>query len=178
MYFRDWVSKLLELSCPWKIIGILLFKEILAFYWSPLLGIWESTAGLSSGPHYSSTQRTHIFFLSQNQLYYILLSNLTLAIARGCLHLEFLVEIVYSLLISAIRVVFPPTLFSYIVLESSWNVMAHGDAREWKWRGNSRMEWVASTLHTTSEHVVFSITTADAHTSTASSRLNWRPPPI
>jgi hypothetical protein len=53
--------------------------------------------------------------------------------------------------------------------------MAHGDAREGKWRGNWRMEWVASTLHTTSEHGVFSITTADAHTSAASSRLNWRP---
>jgi len=53
--------------------------------------------------------------------------------------------------------------------------MAHGDAREGKWRGNWRMEWVASTLHTTSEHDVSSITTADAHTSAASSRLNWRP---
>ena len=60
-------------------------------------------------------------------------------------------------------------------LECSWNVMAHGDAREGKWRGNWRMEWVASTLHTTSEHGVSSITTADAHTSSASSRLNWRP---
>jgi len=37
--------------------------------------------------------------------------------------------------------------------------------REGKWRGNWRMEWVASTLHTTSEHGVSSITTADAHTS-------------
>ena len=60
-------------------------------------------------------------------------------------------------------------------VESSWNVMAHGDALEGKWRGNWRMEWVASTLHTTSEHGVSSITTADAHTSAASSRLNWRP---
>jgi len=42
-------------------------------------------------------------------------------------------------------------------VESSWNVMAHGDAREGKWRGNGRMEWVASTLHTTSEHGVSSI---------------------
>jgi len=54
-------------------------------------------------------------------------------------------------------------------------MMAHGDAREGKWRGNWRMEWVASTLHTASEHGVSSITTADAHTSVASSRLNWRP---
>jgi hypothetical protein len=53
--------------------------------------------------------------------------------------------------------------------------MAHGDAWEGKWRRNWRMEWVASTLHTTSEHVVSSITTADAHTSAASSRLKWRP---
>ena len=60
-------------------------------------------------------------------------------------------------------------------VESRWNVMAHGDAREGKWRGIWRMEWVASTLHTTSEHGVSSITTADAHTSAASSRLNWRP---
>ena len=57
-------------------------------------------------------------------------------------------------------------------VESSWNVMAHGDARERKWRWNWRMEWVASTLHTTSEHVVSSITTADAHASAASSRMN------
>jgi len=60
-------------------------------------------------------------------------------------------------------------------VESSWNVIAQADAREGKWRGNWRMEWVASTLHTTSEHGVSSITTADAHTSAASSRLNWRP---
>jgi len=46
--------------------------------------------------------------------------------------------------------------------------------RERKWRGNWRMEWVASTLHTTSEHGVSSITTADGHTSAASRRLNWR----
>jgi len=58
---------------------------------------------------------------------------------------------------------------------SSWNVMAHGNARKGKWRGNWRMEWVASTLHSTSERGVSSITTANAHTSAASSRLNWRP---
>jgi hypothetical protein len=54
--------------------------------------------------------------------------------------------------------------------------MAHGDAREGKWRGNWRMELVASTLHTTSEHGVSSITTDDPHTSAASSRLNWSSP--
>ena len=61
------------------------------------------------------------------------------------------------------------------LVDSSWNVMANGDAREGKWSGSRRMEWVASTLHTTSEHGVSSITTADAHTSAASSQLNWRP---
>ena len=61
------------------------------------------------------------------------------------------------------------------ILDSSWNVTAHGDAREGKWRRKWRMEWVASTLHTTSEHGVYSITIADAHTSAASSWLNWRP---
>jgi len=64
-------------------------------------------------------------------------------------------------------------VFVLAYVESSWNVMAHGDAREGKWMGNWRMEWVSSTLHTTSEHGVSSITTADAHTSAASSRLNW-----
>jgi len=68
-----------------------------------------------------------------------------------------------------------PALDDVLSVQFSWNVMAHGDAREGKWRGNWRMEWVASTLHTTSEHGVSSITTADAHTSAASGRLNWRP---
>ena len=53
--------------------------------------------------------------------------------------------------------------------------MAHGDAREEKWRGKWRMEWVASTLHSTSERGAPIIITADAHTSAASGRLNWRP---
>ena len=45
------------------------------------------------------------------------------------------------------------------LVDSSWNVMAHGEAREGKWSRNWRMEWVASTLHTTSEHGKSSITT-------------------
>jgi len=60
-------------------------------------------------------------------------------------------------------------------VESSSNMMVHGDAREGEWRGNWWMEWIASTLHIASQHGVSSITTADAHTSAASSRLNWRP---
>jgi hypothetical protein len=65
--------------------------------------------------------------------------------------------------------------FSPRQVESSWNVMAHGDPWEGKWRGNWRIERVTSTLHATSEHGVSGITTADMHTSTPSSRLNWRP---
>jgi hypothetical protein len=69
------------------------------------------------------------------------------------------------------RTVSAPTL----QIDCVWNVMAHGDARKGNWRGNGRMEWAASTLRTTSEHGVSNITAADAHTSAASSRLNWRP---
>jgi hypothetical protein len=38
------------------------------------------------------------------------------------------------------------------------------------------MEWVASTLHTTSEYGVSSITTADAHTTAASSQTELTSP--
>jgi len=30
------------------------------------------------------------------------------------------------------------------MIDSNWNVMAHSDAREGKWRGNWRKEWVAT----------------------------------
>ena len=59
----------------------------------------------------------------------------------------------------------------YTPVEMWWHTVTHGG----EWRGNRRMEWVASSLHTTSENGVSSITTADAHISAASSRLNWRP---
>jgi hypothetical protein len=39
-------------------------------------------------------------------------------------------------------------------VESSWNVMAHGDARVGKWRGNWQMEWVAVT-HTLHRNMVY-----------------------
>ena len=70
---------------------------------------------------------------------------------------------------------------------STTEQFAYSPAEMWRhtvtpWRGsqggNWRMQWVASTLHTTSEHGASSITTADAHTSAASSRLNWRPLPV
>ena len=66
-------------------------------------------------------------------------------------------------------------LYALLVVDSSWNVTARGDAREGKWRGNWRMEWVASTLHTTSKHGVSTINIADAHNSAASCRLTWYP---
>ena len=53
-----------------------------------------------------------------------------------------------------------------------WHTVKHGRGSEGE---TGQMEWVASTLHTTSEHCVSSITTTDAHTSAASSQLNWRP---
>ena len=51
--------------------------------------------------------------------------------------------------------------------------VTHGRGSE---GGNWRKEWVASTLHTNSECGLSIITTADAHTSAASSRPT--PPPI
>ena len=72
---------------------------------------------------------------------------------------------------------FSALLMKKYVVESSWNVMAHGDARE-KWRGNKRTEWVTSKRHMTAEYgLARAVPTlqADAHSSPASSRLNWRP---
>jgi hypothetical protein len=57
--------------------------------------------------------------------------------------------------------------------ESSWNVMAHGDAQE-KRRGNEK--WVTSKRHMTAEHrLARAVQTlqADVHSSPASSRMNW-----
>ena len=62
-----------------------------------------------------------------------------------------------------------------LLVESSWNLMGHGDAREGNWRRNWEMEWVTSTLLTTSERVVSNIIATDAHTSPGSSRMNWSP---
>jgi len=61
-------------------------------------------------------------------------------------------------------------------VESSWNVMAHGDAREEKLRGNKKMEWVTIKRHMSGEHRLaraVKILQADVHRSPASSRLNW-----
>ena len=53
--------------------------------------------------------------------------------------------------------------------------MAHGDAREGKWRGKMRMEWVASSLALYVGTRSIQSLSADPHSSTASSRLNWHP---
>jgi hypothetical protein len=66
----------------------------------------------------------------------------------------------------------------FIVVESVWNAMAHGDAQEGKWRGNRRMEWVGSALPlylgTRSIQLIQSLP-ADLHSSSASTQLNWLP---
>ena len=62
------------------------------------------------------------------------------------------------------------------VVDSRWIMMAQGDAREGKWRGNWQTKWVANTLHTTSERGVSSITTADAQTSAAI--IDWTDGPV
>ena len=69
-------------------------------------------------------------------------------------------------------------VFEKPTVESSWNVNAHGDAREEKWRENKRLEWVTIKRHTTAEHrLARAVQTlqADVHSPPASSRLNWRP---
>jgi hypothetical protein len=55
------------------------------------------------------------------------------------------------------------------------NLMAHGDAREGKLRGNRRMEWVISALPLylgTRSIQHYYLLPADPHSSTASTRLN------
>ena len=64
---------------------------------------------------------------------------------------------------------------SMLKVEAVQNMMAYCDAWEGKWRGNRRLERVATTLAlylgTWSIHGL----PADPHSSTASSRLNWLP---
>jgi hypothetical protein len=64
------------------------------------------------------------------------------------------------------------------VVESVWNVMAHGNAREGKWRGNRRMEWVGSALPLylgIRSIQLIQWLPADPLSSTACTRLNWLP---
>jgi len=58
------------------------------------------------------------------------------------------------------------------------NLVAHGDAREEKWRGKRRMEWVAkqsSVWHGTVHPVLLQSFSPDPHSKKASTRLNWHP---
>jgi len=55
-------------------------------------------------------------------------------------------------------------------------MMAHGGAREGEVKGKLANAVGSQYLHTTSEHGVSSITTADAHTSAASSMTELTPP--
>jgi len=60
-------------------------------------------------------------------------------------------------------------------VEMWWHTVTHGRG---KWRGNKRMEWVASKRHMTAEHrLARTVQTlqADVHSSPASSQLNWLP---
>ena len=60
-------------------------------------------------------------------------------------------------------------------VESSWNVVAHGDARVGEVKGKLANGVGSHYSHTTSEYGLSSITSPDAHTSAAGGRLNWRP---
>jgi hypothetical protein len=73
------------------------------------------------------------------------------------------------------RPVLRPTQPSIQWVELVWNLVTHGDAREGKWKGKLANGVGSQYSHATSEHGVSSITQADAHTSVASSWLNWRP---
>ena len=57
-------------------------------------------------------------------------------------------------------------------------MVAHGDAREEKWRGKRRMEWVAkqsSVWLGTVHPVLLQSFSPDLHSKKASTRLNWHP---
>jgi len=58
--------------------------------------------------------------------------------------------------------------------DTKWNQNNMTECDERNSHISLRIQWVASTLHAISEHGVSSITTADAHTSATSSRMNLR----
>jgi hypothetical protein len=63
-----------------------------------------------------------------------------------------------------------------VPVQSSWNVMAHGDTREGKWRGNWRMEWVASNL-TLPQNMVYPALLQLIHTSRLQV-VDWTDAPV
>jgi hypothetical protein len=91
-----------------------------------------------------------------------------------CWNFPFCAKVVY---VCNKRITTDPCYLESIEQVFSWGrlQLKCDGAHDARGRGNWRMEWVASTLHTTSERGVSIITTADTHTSAASSRLNWRP---
>jgi hypothetical protein len=76
-------------------------------------------------------------------------------------------------------------ILNYITADCIWHTYVTGqvrfqlkrDGKQWRTGGEVKGK-LASTLHTTSKHGVSRITTADAHNSATSIRLNWSPPPI
>ena len=60
----------------------------------------------------------------------------------------------------------------YCAFGTWWHTVTHGGG---KWRGKMRMEWAASSLALDDGARSIQLLSADAHTSAASSRLNWHP---
>jgi len=80
------------------------------------------------------------------------------------------------------REIFPRTLYAHAcrgVRPSSGIARSKPDGTRWrregKWRGKMRMEWVASSLALYVGTRSIQSLSADPHSSTASSRLNWHP---
>ena len=70
------------------------------------------------------------------------------------------------------------TAIELINIEWKRKLVAHGDAREEKWRGKRRMEWVAkqsSVWLGTVQAVLLQSFSADPNSKKASTRLNWHP---
>ena len=64
------------------------------------------------------------------------------------------------------------------LVEWKRNLVAHGDAREEKWRGKRRMEWVAKLASVwlgTVHPVLLQSFSADPHSKKAITWLNWHP---
>jgi len=126
----------------------------------------------------SKVKAAHFLHISLKPVL-ILSTNLRVRLPSGSLFEDFPTKTLY-----AFTFTIHATCLAHLVL-LHWNdnrtQMAAGrlqlkcDGTRWRKGGEVKgklVEWVLSTLHTTSEHGVSSITTADAHTSAASSRLN------
>ena len=106
-------------------------------------------------PQYAAyySKRAQILRCGTVHMYLYSSNNCTIYLVGGALHfffLTFFVGTMVSVTLCSVTmhfcwdtlVLIHPALVVYCVR----NVVAHGDAREGKWRGNWRMEWVASTL--------------------------------